>query len=132
MPPTTTTAASATEAPPPKNTATATAWPRRAKPLASTTNWRSAPPRSSERVRKRMSLGSGCTGEDKLIATQPTAASHHIPEHKPPVPIKPKNLLGLGHFEWITADPINHIAPGRHAAHTMLCIMSPSVKRLAA
>ena len=73
--------------------------------------------------------GIGCAGAHKLIATQPTTASHHVPELKPAVTIKPENLLRFGHLKRIAADPVNHIAPGRHAAHAMFSIVSPSVKR---
>jgi hypothetical protein len=56
-----------------------------------------------------MVLEIGGTGEDELIASQSTAASHQTPEFKLPVAIKAKNFLRFGYLEWITTDPIDHI-----------------------
>src|SRR3954466_15464300 len=101
--------------------------------MASCTIWRWAPPMSSERPSRKTDLPAGSAGgEDEFIAAMAPGAGRHPPQLEAALAVEIQNLLGLGHFERVAADPVDHVPPRIHAARHFGSICLPGSERLAA
>lgn len=74
--------------------------------------------RPSKPIHSRRNCGptSGHSLKDVLVAPEPPAGSDQRLECEPAVAIEAEDVFWLGHFEGISAHPVNEIMPAAHPA----------------